>query len=451
MATPSLHVVMFPWFAMGHITPYHKLSNKLAERGHRVSFLIPTNTQTKFNNLNLYPQLIEFIPLTVPKISGLPPGAETTSDLGGEKTHLLLQALDLTQDQVESVLHKLRPDFVFYDLAYWIPSITNPLGVKAIYFGTSSVLSCIGLVPRLAKKREEWTEVDLMEPPEASSEMTPQYQMKDVISAITEFDGKISLIHRFVASMSGCDALCFNSCNEVEGKYVDYLEKQYQKQVLLIGPCLAEPSNTPLEAKWADWLGGFEEGSVVYCAFGSECVLEKGQFQELVLGLELTSLPFLVRLKPPVGAETLSDALPEGFQARVRGRGVFHEGWVQQQHILSHPSVGCFVSHCGFGSMMESLVSHCQLVLVPHMGDQFVNAKFMAKGLRLAVDIERREQDGWFTKEDVCKAVKLVMEGGEVGVELKANHHKWKDVLSADGLQSSYFDNFLSNLQRILQ
>jgi len=32
----------------------------------------------------------------------------------------------------------------------------------------------------------------------------------------------------------------------------------------------------------------FEEGSVVYCARGSESVLLEEKFQELVLGLELT-------------------------------------------------------------------------------------------------------------------------------------------------------------------
>ncbi|KAF9604867.1 hypothetical protein IFM89_011149 [Coptis chinensis] len=106
-------------------------------------------------------------------------------------------------------------------------------------------------------------------------------------------------------------------------------------------------------------------------------VLTKDQFQELILGLELTGSPFLVRLKPPIGVETVDEALPEGFEERVRGRGIVHGGWVQQQLILSHPSVGCFISHAGFGSMYESLISSCQIVTVPHTADQFENAKVM--------------------------------------------------------------------------
>ncbi|KAF5197691.1 Udp-glycosyltransferase 79b9, partial [Thalictrum thalictroides] len=98
----------------------------------------------------------------------------------------------------------------------------------------------------------------------------------------------------------------------MEGASCEYLKNLYNKEILLTGPILPELSHTPLEERWAKWLNVFKEGSVVYCAFGSECVLEKNQFQELVLGLEQTGLPFLVRLKPPVGAETLEEALPEG-------------------------------------------------------------------------------------------------------------------------------------------
>lgn len=93
------------------------------------------------------------------------------------------------------------------------------------------------------------------------------------------------------------------------------------------------------------------------------------------MGFELTGLPFLVALKPPLGTNSIAEALPEGFEERIQGRGVVYGGWVQQVQILSHPAVGCFVNHCGFGSMWESLMSDCQIVLVPHLGDQILNSR----------------------------------------------------------------------------
>ncbi|KAF9622106.1 hypothetical protein IFM89_029390 [Coptis chinensis] len=85
------------------------------------------------------------------------------------------------------------------------------------------------------------------------------------------------------------------------------------------------------------------------------------------------------------------EALPEGFKDRIGERGEVHVDWVQEELILSHPLVGCFVSHCGFVSMWESLVNTCQIILVPHAGDQFVNAKFMTRELKVVVDVDGRE------------------------------------------------------------
>ncbi|KAF5182929.1 Udp-glycosyltransferase 79b3 [Thalictrum thalictroides] len=432
-ATATFHVVMFPWFAMGHITPYLQLANKFAERGHKVSFFIPNNTQNKVNHLNLHPHLITFIPLIVPQVDGLPVGTETMSDLPVTKSPLLLRALDLTEEQVEPLVQKLKPDFIFFDFCYWITTLARRLGIISIYF---SVVSPVA-------------EASLFNP--RFFDFKP-FEAKGRSFLSTEIDGRISFINRLATSGRESEALCYRGCSEMEGPYCEYLKNVYNKQVLVTGPILPEPSHNPLEERWSKWLGGFEKGSVVYCAFGSECVLEKNQFQELVLGLEQTGLPFLVRLKPPVGAETLEEALPEGFQEKVKGRGIVHGGWVQQQQILNHPSVGCFVSHGGSSSIWESLVSSCQIILVPHSGAQFADTKFMSEELKVAVNVERREEDGWFTRESVCEAVKLVMdESSEIGKQVRANHHKWKEFLLSEGLESSYIDNLIIKLQDMLK
>ncbi|KAJ0046558.1 hypothetical protein Pint_04650 [Pistacia integerrima] len=61
MATEKLHVAKFPWFAFGHFIPYLHLSNKIAERGHRVSYLLPKGALPKLQQLNLHPDLIHFL------------------------------------------------------------------------------------------------------------------------------------------------------------------------------------------------------------------------------------------------------------------------------------------------------------------------------------------------------------------------------------------------------
>ncbi|BFG29132.1 hypothetical protein CerSpe_154060 [Prunus speciosa] len=98
----NFHIAMFPWFAMGHITPFLHLSNELAARGHRISFLVPKKAQLELQHLNLHPNLITFHTITVPHVEGLPEGTEIASDI---PTSMLLSiALDLTRDQIQGFL-----------------------------------------------------------------------------------------------------------------------------------------------------------------------------------------------------------------------------------------------------------------------------------------------------------------------------------------------------------
>ncbi|KAF9604866.1 hypothetical protein IFM89_011148 [Coptis chinensis] len=240
------------------------------------------------------------------------------SDVPLHIASLFAQAFNLTQDQLKVSLQNLRPDFIFFDLAYWDPSIARPLGIKLIYFSTVSVSShsMINFPMNVNYKIDP--------PPDYPSSIfsmkMPLYIARHILHMSCYFGNGISFLERLITSIFGCQALCFHGCRELEGPFSDFMEKQYKKPISLIGPVLPKPSCRPLDEKWVKWLGGFKKGSVVYCAFGSECVLEKDQFQELVLGLELTGLPFIVRLKPPVGVSTVEEALPKGFEERTRGK-----------------------------------------------------------------------------------------------------------------------------------
>ncbi|RVX03921.1 hypothetical protein VitviT2T_029489 [Vitis vinifera] len=453
--SPKFHVAMFPWFAFGHMTAFLHLSNKLAERGHKITFMLPKKAQSQLQTLNFHPTLISFHPLSIPHVDGLPPGAETASDIPIFLTHLLATAMDRATDQLEAALRASNPDFLFYDCSHLAPVLASRLGIKAICYNVVCAASiAIALVPaRGVSKDRPVTEAELAVPPSGYPSSTAVFRRHEgralqFISA--PFGDGISFYERTTTAMKESDAISIRTCREIEGNLCDYIGTQYGKPIFLTGPVLPEPSPTPLEDRWAQWLGGFKPGSIIFCAFGSQYILEKDQFQELVLGLELTGLPFLVALKPPTGAATIEEALPEGFKERVGGRAAVHGGWVQQPSILSHPSVGCFVSHCGFGSMWESLMNDCQIVLVPHLGDQILNTRVLAGELQVAVEVER-EENGWFSKESLCKAIKSVMdEESEVGGLVRKNHAKWKETFARPGFMSNYVDKFVGQLQGLL-
>lgn len=448
----SMSIVMYPWFAMGHLTAFLHMSNKLADGGHKIFFLLPTKTQAQLKQFNLYPDLINFIPLRVPQVEGLPPGAETTADIPFHLQPNLRLAMDGTQPQIESILQEIKPQVVFFDFTHWLPKLARPLGIKSIFFITMSPATS-----GYTFRREQTTDVDLLKaPPGFPSSciklLSHEARGLNFAGKVKEIGSGLSFLERLLISAEDCDAIGFKTCREMEGPYCEFIEREFKKPVILAGPVVPEQPTTTLEEKWEKWLSGFKDKSVIFCAFGSECRLKKDQFQELLKGLELTGLPFFAALKPPIGSETIEMALPEGFNDRIQEKGVVYGGWVQQQLILAHSSVGCFVTHCGSGSLSESLVNECQMVLMPQFGDQFINARLMGGDLRVGVEVEKGDEDGLFTKEGVCKAIRMVMDdGSEIGKEVRANHAKWRDFLLREGTENSYIDEFISKMKGLLK
>ena len=451
MGATSLHLLMYPWFALGHLTSYLHLSNKLAQKGHRISFLIPTKTQSKLQALNLYPDLITFVPIIVPHVDGLPLGAETTSDVPVHLQPLIMTAMDRSESHIELLLRELKPDIVFFDFAHWIPKLVRSLGIRSILY---AIVSPLTVYCSSTAHADNMQQPGSSFPVLSSSSIKLHVHEERALAALKtlNFGSDVLLADRLFASVSQCDALGFRTCREIEGPYIDNVESHFGKPIFLAGPVIPKSAtSTSLEEKWIEWLGRFEAGSVIYCAFGTEFFLSKDQFQELVLGLELSGWPFLAALKPPCGAESVEEAFPEGFEDRVQGRGIVHGGWVQQLQILEHPSIGCFITHCGLGSLFEALMNKCQLVLLPHVYDQFYHARMLSNILKVGVEVEKGEEDGLFTKESVCKAVKIVMEvDSEVGREVRANHAKLRELLSREDLESSYIDGFCQNLKDLV-
>ncbi|KAK9713458.1 hypothetical protein RND81_06G028400 [Saponaria officinalis] len=230
----------------------------------------------------------------------------------------------------------------------------------------------------------------------------------------------------------------------MEGGYCEFVKKHMnQKSILLVGHVVPETPTSRLDDRFDGWLNGFSHGSVVFCALGSECDLDKNQFQELLHGLELTG--------HQKGSETIESALPEGYLERTKGRGLIQRGWVQQQLILHHPSVGCFITHYGAGSLSGAMLSKCQLVLFPQSVDQFLNVRLMSTDLRIGVEVNKDEDDGSFTKEAICETVQTVMDiENKVGKEVRAKHTKWRNTLLKPGLEDSYINEFVKSLQDLL-
>ncbi|XP_022862334.1 anthocyanidin 3-O-glucosyltransferase-like isoform X2 [Olea europaea var. sylvestris] len=422
-----LHVVMFPFFAFGHISPFVQLSNKLSSHGVKISFFsVPANVNRIRSMLN-DASTTQIIPLTLPHVEGLPPGVESTAELNPNQSELLKVALDLMQPQIKTLLSQLKPQFVLFDFAQgWLPKLAYELGIKTMLYSVFIALAtAFAIVPvRLTEPGRSPTVEEMKKPPPGF----PQ--------------------------TSGCSVILAKTCNEMEAPYINYFKSQFKKPVLLVGPVVPEPPPDHLEEKWAKWLDKFEAHSVIYCSFGSETFLTDDQIKELALGLDMTGLPFFLILNFPVNVDVsaeLKRALPQGFLERVEGKGIIHTGWVQQQQILAHKSVGCYLCHAGFSSVIEAIVNDCQLVMLPQKSDQFLNSKLVHGDLEAGVEVDRRDEDGFFGKEDIKSAVETVMFNinKEPGKSIRANQKKWKEFLLNKDTQNNFIKTLIEEMEAI--
>uniref|UniRef100_A0A0D9XRW0 Glycosyltransferase n=1 Tax=Leersia perrieri TaxID=77586 RepID=A0A0D9XRW0_9ORYZ len=447
----ELHVMMFPFLAFGHISPFAQLARKIVAVGDvRVTFLSAAANVPRIKAILGGSPAATVAVLRLPHVPGLPEGAHSTAEVDADGAELLKIALDATRPQVETLLASLRPDVILFDFATpWVADAARPLGVKAAHFSVfSAVCEAYLTVPAHRLVGDFASAPEGFPPSSPLATGVPAYQSADFAYMYATFHGMPCVYDRVEAGNAASDALVFKTCAEMEGPYIEYITAQHGgKPVLVTGPIVPEPPQvTGDDDRWSTWLSTFPDNSVVYAAFGSETYLSSAAATELLLGLESTKLPFLTVLNFPKGTDAeaeLNKCMPPGFDERVKGRGAVHTGWVQQQRILQHRSVGCFVNHAGLSSVVEGLVAGCRLVLLPMKTDQFLNAALFARELRVGTEIARRSVDGWFSREDVRDAVAAAV-AGDGGEE-----SRWREFFMDDAVQKTFVRDFVDGLRKL--
>lgn len=110
------------------------------------------------------------------------------------------------------------------------------------------------------------------------------------------------------------------------------------------------------------WLNEKEEGSVVYICFGSMMALSLVQTDVVATALEQSGAWFVWCMR----AEAVGPSAE--FEKRIKGKGVVIKGWVPQVEVLGHVSVGWFLTHCGWNSVLEGITAGVGMLTWPMGG-----------------------------------------------------------------------------------
>jgi len=188
------------------------------------------------------------------------------------------------------------------------------------------------------------------------------------------------------------------------------------------------------------WLDEQPRGSVMFVSFGSGGTLTYDQLIELAHGLEMSKQRFLWVVRTPHDTSNATyfkssqaerdplEFLPKGFLERTKERGLLIPSWAPQIKVLSHESTGGFLSHCGWNSVLESVVHGVPFIAWPLYAEQRMNAVMLTEDLKVTLR-PKAGPNGLINRTEIAVAIKGLMEGEEG----KRIRNRMKDLKDAAG------------------
>ncbi|XP_047311877.1 zeatin O-xylosyltransferase-like [Impatiens glandulifera] len=252
----------------------------------------------------------------------------------------------------------------------------------------------------------------------------------------------------------------FNTCRPIEVPYLDLLadaavDNNNNNKQWAIAPTPLLPAVTANHHPTLEWLDKQPPRSVIYVSFGSLTTMSQQQVNELALGLEESKQRFLWVLRDAdrvdiFNAESTILQLPEGFEERVKGLGKVTRDWAPQLGILRHPSVGGFMSHCGWNSCLESLTMGVPLATWPMHSDQPYNALLITHILKVGVPvIGWGERDELVTSSAIKKSIESLMASSDEGHAVRTRAEELSKVIKQSAEDNdNELDSFLAYAAR---
>ncbi|EMS55742.1 UDP-glycosyltransferase 73C5 [Triticum urartu] len=299
-----------------------------------------------------------------------------------------------------------------------------PLGVPCVAF------SAIGAFSTLALHHLEREDVDNGDVDVATVPQFPGPSIRVPRAELPEFlrgRGRYSMISKIVP-VEDCFCQAMNTSLELERQYCEmYMLHGYAKRAYFVGPLFSSssPSHSPAggvddqQSPCIGWLDSKPGRSVVYLCFGSLTHVSDAQLHQLALGLEAAGKPVLWVVR-----DTGNWTPPEGGAARVGDRGLLVTAWAPQTAILGHPAVGAFVTHCGWNSVLETVMAGVPVLTWPMVFEQFITERLVTEVLGIGERLwpcgaglrsTRHEEHEVVPAGDVARAVTAFMLPGGAG------------------------------------
>ncbi|KAH6772695.1 hypothetical protein C2S52_004494 [Perilla frutescens var. hirtella] len=428
----QLHIVLIPAMAQGHMIPMLEMAKLFTSRGIKTTIIATPAfagpvTKSRQSGHDIGLSVTDF----PPKGSSLPDHVASFDQISTpDLVTKFLRAMELLQGPVETILQELQPNCVVSDMFLpWTADSAAKFGIpRLVFFGTSCFSRCLSEEMELQKPyknvssdSEPFVLGGLPHELSFARSQLPPFHLQEEENDFKKLFSQIS------ESAKNTYGEVVNSFYELESAYLDHFKNVLGKKAWQIGPLLlcsneAERKSQRGKESAIDeheclaWLDSKRPNSVVYVCFGSSTTFTKAQLHETAAGLEESGQDFIWVVRKGKDQENELDLLPQGFEERVKGKGLIIRGWAPQLMILDHPAIGAFVTHCGWNSTLEGICAGVPMITWPVFAEQFYNEKLVTEVLETGVSVGNKR---WMRvasegvgRDAVAEAVEQIMLGG---------------------------------------
>ncbi|KAM7526151.1 hypothetical protein LguiA_016053 [Lonicera macranthoides] len=479
-----LHFLLVPLMSQSHIIPLTDFAKLLARHGVMVTIITTPVNAVRFKPVidrATKPGLkIQLIPLRFPCLeAGLPEGCENMDSLTSpDLVKQFFVASEMLQQPLEQLIRDLKapPSCIISTSALpWTKEVAEKFKIPRYVFQT---VSCFTL---LCSHSISQSKIDHTVDSDSEAFVIPNLPHKidftrsQLTGATSKNHSNIQdILDKIKQATYTAQGVLVNSFEGLEKSYAEEYKKVVNK-LWCIGPvslCNKEMSDKFDRGNRASidehhclkWLDSMKPKSVIYACFGSLCRISFSQLVEIGMGLEASNRPFIWIINKRDYTKNLEKWLEEEdkFEERVRRRGLVIRGWAPQVLILSHSSVGAFLTHCGWNSTLEGVSAGVPMITWPMFAEQFFNEKFVVNvakiGVRIGVEVgmTKAEEDEVLVKrERVAEAIEEVMdeegwEGRERRTRVKELAEMAKQAIEQAAAAGSSYTDIMSLIQDVI-
>ncbi|XP_078180464.1 myricetin 3-O-rhamnoside 1,2-glucosyltransferase UGT709G2-like [Carex rostrata] len=428
------HVLIFPYPSQGPLNCMMKLAELLAIAGLHVTLL---NTEDTQRRLFLSSASLPTIPLL--RFKSIPDGlpddpprdASLLIDVAKSlnmNSRLLLPNLLLTMTSEDSSDGFPPVTCVIAD--GFLPSVVDlaeEIGLPCLSFRTPSACSiwaCLCIPKLLQKGVLPFGEgVDFDELVQGVPGMEGFLRRRDLPEffrrAKNADDPELKFMATVTAYSSKARGFILNTTEVLESTAVHHIRSQIPV-TYAVGPlhailesyrsaCGTTDASPHTSSLWQEdtaclkWLDSQPDKSVVYVSFGSLTTLMQEELHAFYSGLVNSGHKFLWVLRPDMvqGPERIDEI--KRSLSEEQGMII---SWAPQQKVLAHQAVGCFLTHSGWNSTLESIIEGVPMLCWTFFLDQQINSRFVSEIWQIGLDMKDIRN-----REMVEKMVRQMMEG----------------------------------------